>query len=392
MHSAPSPSAAPVAGPPRGRPPGWARDLLASIVVLATTLGPLARAGVEPPVWGSAIAVLPAGLMFLRRRLPWVVLVACVACFGAAAFSLVLTPFSALPTGIAVFTIASRYPRRTVLLTVPSVIVVMLPFGLVQEWSTLYPLTALIVLTVGFFGAAGDAVRSRRAFIAGLTQRALDAEQAREAEASRRVAEDRLRIARDLHDAVAHQISVVSLNAGVASRALEDDPDTAREALATVRTAARRVLSEIGDLMSSLRAEDDGAARAPVPSLTRVAALTDDFEASGLRVTSRVDADVSALPAAVDVTAYRVIQEALTNAQKHGSDSRAHVLIERDAAGLRIVVSNPAATVPVTDATPGRGILGMRERVAAVGGTLQASREGGTFRVDALLPISGAAT
>lgn len=268
----------------------------------------------------------------------------------------------------------------------------MLPFGLVQEWSTLYPLTALIVLTVGFFGAAGDAVRSRRAFIAGLTQRALDAEQAREAEASRRVAEDRLRIARDLHDAVAHQISVVSLNAGVASRALEDDPDTAREALATVRTAARRVLSEIGDLMSSLRAEDDGAARAPVPSLTRVAALTDDFEASGLLVTSRVDADVSALPAAVDVTAYRVIQEALTNAQKHGSDSRAHVLIERDAAGLRIVVSNPAATVPVTDATPGLGILGMRERVAAVGGTLQASREGGTFRVDVLLPIPGAAT
>ena len=256
--------------------------------------------------------------MFLRRRYPWAVLVGCVVCFVGASLTLALTPFSALPAGIAVFTIATRTTRRTVLITVLCVLAVMIPASVFHEWASLHPLTILVVVMVGFFAAAGDAIRSRRAYMDQITQRAVQAEHTREAEASRRVAEDRLRIARDLHDALAHQISVINLHAGVASRTIDDDPETAKTALATVRAAARRMLSEIGDLLTTLRASDESKSMAPTPGLAQVDTLIDEFEASGLHVTTRVDGEVSDLPPAMSLVGYRLIQESLTNVQKHG--------------------------------------------------------------------------
>lgn len=386
MHSAPSPEPS---APVRARPPGWSRDLIAAVAVFMTTFASMLRfADAIPPV-GYLIACLPVVLMFVRRRYPWVVLVGCVACFVGVALVLDLTPFSALPTGIAVFTLATRTTRRRVLITVLCVLAVMLPASVAHEWASMHPLTILVLVMVGFFAAAGDAIRSRRAYIEQITQRAVQAEQTREAEASRRVAEDRLRIARDLHDAVAHQISVINLHAGVAVRAIEENPDAARAALATVSTAARRVLGEIGDLLSTLRASDESQPLTPAPGLGQVNALIKEFEASGLLVTSRIDGMIDELPAAIDLAGYRLIHEALTNAHKHGSDLRAHVWIERSESRLRLVVTNPASGRPDPDAPAGHGLLGIRERVTAAGGVLHAGPEGGTFRIDAVLPLRG---
>ncbi|GGD88025.1 two-component sensor histidine kinase [Microbacterium murale] len=373
----------------RARIPGWARDLIAAAVVLVTSFGPLMRFtdGLSPVGW--IVVGLPVALMFVRRRYPWAVLVACVACFVVVSLTLMLTPFSALPTGLAVFTIATRTNRRTIVITVLCVLAVMIPASVFHEWASLHPLTMLVLVMVGFFAAAGDAIRSRRAYIDEITQRAVQAEQTREAEASRRVAEDRLRIARDLHDTVAHQISVINLHAAVASRAIDDDPDAAKSALTTVSTASRRVLSEIGDLLSTLRAPDESQSLVPTPGLGMVGALIDEFEASGLHVTARIEGELTDLPAAVDLAGYRLVQEALTNAHKHGSVPRAHVWIEREEGALRLVITNPTSSnASAGEASAGHGLLGIRERVTGVGGSLSTGRDGGTFRVDAFIPLA----
>lgn len=390
----PDPSGPALAAVPgaRLRPPGWVKDLLAAMLVLLTTFGPLIRFGEELPPIAFVVGIVPAALMLVRRRVPWVVLAACVATFIVAAFTLVLTPFSALPTGIAMFTIATRVARRTALITALCVLVAMTPAAVSQEWATLHPMTILVLLTVGFFAAAGDAFRTHRAYIAEITQRALHAEQTREAEASRRVAEDRLRIARDLHDAVAHQISVISLHAGVASRTIDNDPETARTALASVRTAARRVLGEIGNLLAALRTPGEAQPLTPTPGLGQVGALLDEFRASGLHVTERIDLGSAELPASTDLVAYRLVQEALTNAQKHGSAGRAHIWLHGDATELRLIVTNPTTTGDLEPGEPstGHGLLGMRERVATAGGTIRSGREGTTYRLEATLPIPAA--
>jgi signal transduction histidine kinase len=386
MRAAPAPGTSLLA---RARPPGWVKDLLAAVLVLLTTFVPLLRFAVEIPPAGYIIAGIPVLLMFLRRQYPWAVLAVCVACFVGVSLTLPLTPFSALPTGIAVFTIATRTTRRTVLITALCVLAVMIPASVFHEWATLHPLTVLVLLTVGFFAAAGDAIRSHRAYIDEITRRAIQAEQTREAEASRRVAEDRLRIARDLHDALAHQVSVINLHSGVASRTIDTDPDTAKTALATVRTAGRRVLGEIGDLLATLRAPEESQPLAPTPGLAQLNTLIDEYDASGLHVTSRIDGTITDLPAAVDLTGYRLIQEALTNAHKHGSVPRAHVFIDRTDHHLRIVVTNPVlpnSEQHLADPT-GHGLLGIQERVTSTGGTVHVSRDGGTFRLETLLPI-----
>lgn len=376
-----------VSAPARARAPGWTRDLSAAVVVLLTSFGPLMRFIDSTPPLSLVITGIPVALMFVRRRYPWVVLVACVACFVGTSLILNLTPFSALPTGIAVFTLATRTTRRTVVIAVLCALAVMIPASVLHEWASTHQLTILVVVMVGFFAAAGDAIRSRRAYIEQITQRAVQAEQTREAEASRRVAEERLRIARDLHDAVAHQISVINLHAGVANRAIDDDPDAARAALTTVGAAARRVLGEIGDLLSTLRAPDESQPLAPAPGLEQVNALIDEFEASGLQVTLRLDGVIGDLPAPIGLAGNRLIHESLTNAQKHGSELRAHVWIERTEDRLRIVVTNPTVDRAQPGGTEGHGLLGIRERVSAVGGELHAGRDGGAFRVEAVLPL-----
>jgi signal transduction histidine kinase len=395
-----SPTPAP-AGPFARRPPAWIGDLLAVVFVLAGALAPYPGSPMQAGnMIGVVAGVAGALAMPLRRRWPIPVLATCIVLFGVALFSGAGAAGLVVASAIAMFAVAVRNDRRTTVIVAASTVVAVVGLSLLSAIFGFFdPRDLQFALTVAFAAAAGDAARSHRAYIEAITERAVRAEETRESEARRRVAEDRLRIARDLHDTVAHQISVISLNAGVASSALESRPEAARDALATIRSASRTVLGEIGDLLELLRADSDDpstdtSSTAPQPGLDRLEELIGRFAESGLDVTLRVEGDLGRLPEAVDRVAYRVIQEALTNAHKHGIEHRAHLLVEVATDAARIVVTNPIdGAVPVRgDQRPandraGHGLLGIRERVASVRGTVETGPSAAGHRLSATLPI-----
>ncbi|MFV2086243.1 sensor histidine kinase [Micromonospora sp. LOL_021] len=346
----------------------------------------------------TALVIVPAVLLPARRRWPVPVLAGCVAIYGVAASAGTLAPGVVIASSAAVFHVANRMDRRTTFAVTSVAVVATAVLSLLAAIQSVADPRALqFSVTIAFAAAAGDATRSRREYLLAIIERAERAEQTRESEARRRVTEERLRIARDLHDVVAHQISVISLNAGVASSALQTRPDRAQQALGVIRGAARTVLTEIGDLLRVLRTEDDdpatGAATAPQPGMRRLDQLVAGFTRAGLNVSLRTEGDLSVVSGAVDVVAYRVVQEGLTNAHKHGAEHRAHVLIEVDADRIRVVVTNPVSgrssddrpEVPVPSS--GHGLVGLRERVASVRGVVETGLSPGGYRLAATLPL-----
>lgn len=258
---------------------------------------------------------------------------------------------------------------------------------------------------IGMATAIGDAGRSRRAYIAEVEQRALRAEQTRDAEARRRVAEERLRIARDLHDVVAHHIAVIKVQARGAQHLLVQQPERAGPALGHISRAADAVLTEIAAVIGILRNPDlSGDCRPgeemtpgdrpgdPARGLAMLGRLLDDA-AGGLSVEHRQHGIARPLPALVDLAAYRIVQEALTNARKHGT-GKVQLTIGYTPDSVTATVSNtarPAGPMPHPaadpDGAPRYGLIGMRERATAAGGTVTAElMPGGRFVVEATLP------
>ncbi|MEZ3160781.1 histidine kinase [Microbacterium sp. BWT-B31] len=372
--------------PPGLRVPPVVWDIAAALVVLLSAAGRFPESPADRTTLGWIVSVLPALLVLVRRRFAWPVLIACVACFCVAMVSFPLTPGSTFASVIALYTVTLQKERKAAAWALAGSVAVMTLVALLWRPDMRVPAVFEVVVTMCLAFAVGDATRSRRAYVEGIVQRAITAEQTREAEASRRVVEDRLRIARDLHDAVAHQISVISLNAGVASSAIDDRPEVAREALSTIRTASRAVLGEIGDLLATLRLPEDQAERSPAVGLAGLDELVAGFEDSGLHVTVRREGSLDDLPTSLDVVAYRVIQEGLTNVLKHGIERRAHLLLRADADQLAIIVSNPVDPGGETRSDGGHGLRGIRERVDALHGTIDAGRTGGTFRLAITLP------
>lgn len=372
-----------------------AGDVFAALLIIAAAFSPF-MADRPETVMERAIVIAPAFLLPLRRRWPVPVLALCLVAYGAAAMTGVLAHGVVLASAIAMFGVANRSDRRRTTLVAGVAIAGIVGLSLLAAISSAAdPRVVQFAVTIAFSAAAGDATRSRREYIVAITERAERAEQTREAEARRRVSEERLRIARDLHDVVAHQISVISLNAGVASSSLRSRPDRAEESLGTIRSAARTVLGEIGDLLAMLRAEGDDAVdrAAPPQGLDGLDGLVSEFATAGLDVRVRVEGTIDELPATVDVVAYRVLQEALTNALKHGAERRAHVLVSAGPAAVEIVVTNPTMPAapdgdPTAASAGGYGLLGLRERVAAVRGTIDARPAAGGFRLAATLPTT----
>jgi signal transduction histidine kinase len=338
------------------------------------------------------LMVLGAAALVLRRRAPKSVL----AFTGALSVVESITGDPRAPVAmaavIALYTVASTTDRTTTwrvgLLTMTVLTAAAMLFGPLP-WYAQENLA--IVAWTGIGATAGDAVRSRRAFIQAIRERAERAERTREEEARRRVAEERLRIARDLHDVVAHHIALVNVQAGVAAHVMDKRPDQAKEALGHVREASRSALNELRATVGLLRQSDDPEAPTePAPGLSRLEELAGTFRNAGLPVeVARADPD-TALPAAVDLAAYRIIQEALTNAQKHaGPGARAEVSVVRVGPNIEVTVLDDGSEDSVPPATGGgHGLLGMRERVSALGGTLTTGpRYGRGFRVHAILPV-----
>lgn len=389
--------------PPHPTVPVWLGDVVAVGFVAAAPFVPFPADELRSTgTLVTLLSIAPAAALPLRRRWPIPVLAACLVLYGAVAWGGTLAPGVGIAVCIAMFGVANRSTRRVTLIAGSVAVVAILVLSVAGPVGDLLdPRAIQFALAVALATAAGDAARSQRAYIAAITERAERAERTRETEARRRVSEERLRIARDLHDAVAHQITVISLNAGVASSALDHSPERTRAALGTIRGAARTVLKEIGDLLGMLRTDEPGEnTTAPQYGLAHLDVLLERFAAGGLEVHARVDDDLSRIGGAVDLVAYRVIQEALTNAHKHGAEHRASLLLQAAPADLCIVVTNPVDPVEATGGQdpdtalvgPGVGLIGMRERLGSVRGTLRAGRSLGGWKVVATIPLPDEST
>jgi signal transduction histidine kinase len=252
------------------------------------------------------------------------------------------------------------------------------------------PVVPLLFGTVVWGGAwvLGDRIRQRRARMAELVDRALRAERETERERRLATAEERTRIARDLHDSAGHAINVILVQAGAARLLQEQDPPRARAALETIEEVARETLGEIDQLVRVLREDGsaNGSAIEPPPGLAALETLTERHRTSGLAVVVQFDGSRRHLTPAVDRTAYRILQEALTNAARHGSGS-ADVEVAFAEQALELTVTNPSSGNERQ--ADGHGLVGMRERTELLGGSFEARAEAGLFRIRARLPYDG---
>jgi signal transduction histidine kinase len=293
---------------------------------------------------------------------------------------------------VALYTVATSCPWPVSAWAAAVVVVlntaVLLALRLFAEGAqTQDPVPALLLL--GGSWLVGDNVRTRRAYTAELEERAARLEREREEKAVRAVAEERARISRELHDVVAHHVSVIAVQAGAAAEEATTDP--AREALGHIQHTSRQVLAELRSMLEVLSSDEAGPGLAPQPSLGEVDQLVDQSRTAGLPVELVIAGKRRELPAIVDLAAYRIVQEALTNIRTHAGPAHARVELRYtdDALALEVTDDGHAAG-QAGNGGGGRGLVGMRERVALVGGRLEAGpRPGGGFRVAAVLPLDG---
>ena len=393
------PGTRPASGPPA--PPDalaartrrrWLTDALIAAVVTAVDVGGSAAASAHHPhhALGAADYVLLAAggvSLIARRRYPVGVLavtlgsalaVAHLGNAGVAWLALIVAFFTAVQARRRAAAIASLVIGYLVSVWPPWLV------GTSGHPSATSALTLLIGLLVLL--SAAELIRSG-------SQRAQALRRSREEELRRRASEDRMRMARDLHDVVAHNISVINVQANTALHLMDRQPQRAREALTTINEVSRQALTELRSVLGVLRSADEGGAgqdapRAPTPSLDRVDELAATMRAAGLAVRVERHGSRIPLPGGADLAAYRIVQEALTNTARHSGRSAATVRITYREDGVEVEVDDDGGPDgPASRPGGGHGIAGMTERAQAFGGWLQAGpRSGGGFRVQAWLP------
>ncbi|MCT2591355.1 sensor histidine kinase [Streptomyces sp. N2-109] len=338
--------------------------------------------------WGRALLVLGPGLLLIRRRNP------VITAFGTAAVCTVYL-MAGYPVGpvylcavVGVFSAVVEGHRRAawsalVLLWAGQLLTGVWLYRWLPPsgddgvgWSAGLPSAAWLVAVA----AAGELVRVRR------EQWARQREE-REAAEARRADEERMRIARELHDVLAHSISVINVQAGMGLALLDSDPAQARSALKTIKAASKEALGEVRHVLDTLRTPGD-APRAPAPGLDRLPELAEQAAGAGLRVGTRTEGSAVPLPPGTDLAAFRIIQEALTNVMRHSGSREARVLLSYGDDEVRIRIDDDGPAAENGPSGGGNGLVGMRERAAVLGGTVSAGpRGGGGFRVLAQLPL-----
>jgi signal transduction histidine kinase len=384
------------ARPRRGerRPLGWrsftfdvALALLATGVELAQVVTAEGRAS-----WLAIVAaVVAGGALVLRRAAPLAVLATTVA--AAVAIVAVGDEPTGLAPLIALYTTAAVCERRVSLAALaPTVVIAAVLSAATADTESRQasaPFGAIVaaVMTVGIW-ALGAYVQTRRRYLREIEERAAHAEREREQLARIAVHEERASIARELHDIVAHSVSVMLVGVRGARDVLRASPDVAEDTLARVETSGEQSLAELRRILALLRDPEHGAESRPQPSLAELDELVAGYRAAGLPVRLQLAGEPQRLPGGVELSVYRIIQEALTNVLKHSEPSHVTVtLAYRDSLLEVEVVDDGTPPAPPT-ATTGHGIIGMRERVALLGGELETGRRiGGGFRVAARLPI-----
>jgi len=322
-------------------------------------------------VFGLALALIQTLPLLVRRRWPLAVLA--LVTVGALGDAFAYRTVVPLAGAVAVYTVAVYESRRR------------------SAWATAAALLAMVAATVRstdyaslvFFAAAwvlGENLRTRRAYLNELEEKAARLEREREANIQRAAAEEQARIARELHDVIAHNVSVMTVQAAAAGDVFDSDPARAREALGAIESTGRAALTELRRLLAVDR---DGSR----PGLGALDELVEQVRGAGLEVVLTVEGEQQMLPAALDLSAYRIVQEALTNTLKHAAARHVWVDVRYDHAEVGIRVRDDGIGAE-PNGTSGRGLIGMRERVELFGGHLDAGRspEGG-FTVSARFPI-----
>ena len=362
-------------------------------------LGTLSTVATGRPA-GIALALALAVPVVFRRTYPTAAFAAAVAIGGLQ----VLIDSRPNPTDLVIvillYTLAAYTPRR---ISIAGLAICLVgSAAAVGRWmpDQLSLLNSVLVGSIMFAGPSliawvfGDSMRYRRAYYTGLEDRAARLEAERDAQAQIAAAAERARIARELHDVVAHNVSVMVVQADGASYALLSDPDRARAALAAIASTGRQALTEMRRMLGVLRRDEDGTepGRAPLPGIGQLGELLEQTRATGLAVSFTVEGVPQPLPGGAALAAYRIVQESLTNTRKHGGPrATAQVTLRylEDALLLRITDDGrgPAAA---SDGA-GHGLTGMRERVAIYGGWVQAGpRPSGGYQVTARLPLAPA--
>jgi signal transduction histidine kinase len=348
-------------GAARGQPDRQPLDLLAYLLLVA---GPVALVWRwRSPVWVLA-AVTASNVLYFALGYP----------YGPAWLSLIVAIWTAVTAG------ARRAAWVTALAGLAAYFALAALVGRAEPVNPVtvaaHLSTLLLVLAVAEVAVAGR-------------QRRLDAERTRAEEARRRAGEERMRIARELHDVLAHNISLINVQAGVALHLMDEQPGQSRSALVAIKQASNDALGELRSVLDVLRQGDEAPPRAPASGLARLDGLVAGAGATGLEVGTRVEGTPRPLPAGTDLAAYRIVQESLTNVTRHAGPASASVLITYGEKDLTVQVDDDGrGPVAPAGGSGGNGIRGMEERVAALGGELTTGpRPGGGFRVLARLPL-----
>ncbi|GAA4508073.1 histidine kinase [Actinoallomurus oryzae] len=390
-------------GDPRPRGTWWREGAVTATAFALCLLGGVVQADgstLSPPsAAGYLIAVASCAVLPVRHRAPLAVMAATTACgVLVPLLGLLLSPLIVAPALITAYSLTARTERHALIavsLTSVALLVASTPLFGALSWKDVSRVGAVAAFPL-VAALLGYSVQNRRAYLAAVEERAQRAEKSRDSEARRRVAEERVRIARELHDLVAHQITLANAQATVAAHLFDARPEQTRKSLNELVETTANALDDLRATVGLLRQSGDATGPAePAPGLSRLPTLLASFRRAGLEVSVHQEGTARPLPPGVDLTAYRIVQEALTNVTKHAGtgSARVHLVWSRDHVTITVadegrgVRTAPAASTAAVR-PPGYGLIGMRERATAVGGHLSAGRrpEGG-FLVSTELPL-----
>ena len=348
----------------------------------------------HPPLAAYLLLAVPALALIWRNSRPVEVLALTVA--GAVGWAALgqIDGAALVPVIVGVYWVALTRPRRiAVAAGLAGAAAIFVTEGLLGPFGWFGGPNATMWPELLAAGAIGAYVAARRQWLAAESDREMRAEQAREEETRRRVDAERMRIARELHDVVAHSMAMINVQATAASMQLAADPASAAEAIQAIRRASKSGLRELRAILEVLRQVDGGSPAVPVPDLRAIAALVEATSAAGTPATLESAETPDPLPPPVALAAYRIVQESLTNVVRHAGRVAATVGLRQDGGYLHVDVVNDGGAAPAAFSEgTGAGLAGMRERAAALGGTLDAGpRPGGGFAVHARLPVAAAA-
>ncbi len=384
-------------GTPRlTRPPGL--DLVLALLFAAAMFTELFlrdRPLTAPTSTAFVVAALP---VLLRRQAPVAAMVlGYLTLFGISLTTDGIYSTIPFPAVVCAYTLADLRGRRAaVIATVAGLPIVLFLLQAYSPHALFSWITAQNLALVVLPAALGVAAHDRRAYTEALVERAQVAERNQEEMARRRVSEERLRIARDVHDVVAHAMVTINVQAGVGAYLVRSDPDEAHSTLRTIKQVSGDALTDLRSMLGILRNDDEtdsplGGPALPVQGLAALDDLTEGLRRAGIELTVEIDPEARSLPASVDSTAFRIVQEALTNTLRHAGPTSARIAIAHHGDRVRVAVTDAggAPAEHLTSSGSGSGISGMRERTTALGGSLTAGpRPGGGWQVVAWLPLS----